>query len=620
MATKQEIDRVIEATDIVALVSKYVKLTKNGKNYKGLCPFHHEDTPSFIVSPDKKLAHCFGCGGGGDPIKFLMQIEGIDFPTALNKLAEENGIVLSNPMKANNYNNSLNKYYKIMNTAVSFYSKNIFNTQEGKNAISYLEKRGLTKEVIEDFKIGLSPAMGDTIYRVLKESNYLELDMTDVGLVDKNVSGYYDMFHDRIMFPIINENGDAIGFSARWYQDNSKTQPKYINTRETIIFKKGEVLYNINQAKGEIIRKKRFILHEGQMDVIASYRAGLKEAICTMGTALTDNQARLLKKYGNSAIICYDADNAGINASKKAINIFKNQGMQVHLVLLPDKMDPDEYVMKYGEEKYREYFESHLMDSTEYLFETALMHKNMFDREEVEAAKLEIFALLNSLSSKTEIEDYLKKAADAIGASYEAIRADFETYSRNHVAITVPEPDVDFGSYYPPLDMYPTDLGGGYQPDPVLVKEHRYNSICEVRLFQHAKASRNEALYIDKMLNGVIEAMSSDTQQLWVMLINVYYQQYETFDEGTFIKMLDDNQVSYYIEMIEALKSSPEKFDLEDRNECLYKLKEMKCDVVSRACNETIYSSRPDDEKLIALNEKFKQKAKKDKLKIARRK
>ena len=617
MATKQDIERVIEATDIVALVSKYVKLEKNGKNYKGLCPFHNEDTPSFIVSPEKKLAHCFGCGGGGDPIKFLMQIENIDFPTALTRLAKENGIEISNPVK-NNTNNSLAKYYKIMNTAVSFYVKNIENTQEGQNAIAYLEKRGLSKEIIETFKIGLSPHQGDTIYRVLKDSNYLELDMTDLGLVDKNVSGYYDMFHDRIMFPIFNENGDALGFSARWYQDNNKSQPKYINTRETILFKKGEILYNLNQAKGEILKKKRFILHEGQMDVIASYRSNLKEAICTMGTALTENQARLLKKYANNAIICYDADNAGINASRKAISIFKSLGMQVHLVLLPDKMDPDEYVMKYGEEKYLEYFESHIIDSTKYLFKTALMHKNLDDASEVEAVKTEIFALLNSINSKTEIEDYLKKAAEAIGASFEAISMDFETYSRNHVALNTIEPEMEFGGYYEPAPIYPE--GPGYNPDPILVNKERWNSICEVRLFQHAKASRNEALYIDKMLEGSMEAMSPDTQSLWIMLINVYYQRYATFDEGTFIKMLNDDQVNYYIEMIEGLKYSKEKFDIADRNECLYKLKEIKCDVMQRACNDTIYSEAPEDERLKALNEKFKQKAKKDKLMKARRK
>ena len=274
MATQEEIQKIEDATDIVKLVSNYVKLEKVGKNYKGLCPFHGEDTPSFVVSPEKNVAHCFGCGGGGSPIKFLEQIENIDFLTALEKLAKFNGI----PFEAHSRpkaNEQLTKYYKIMQIAVNFYKKNFDSTEEGQKAREYLKARGLDDQTIEDFKIGLSPKPGDTLYQVLKDSNVLELDMSDVGVVDKSNDRYYDLFSNRIMFPIYNEDGNPIGFSARIYNSKDKNNPKYINSRETILYKKANVIFNLQNAKGNIMRNKRIILHEGQMDVIAAYRSGL---------------------------------------------------------------------------------------------------------------------------------------------------------------------------------------------------------------------------------------------------------------------------------------------------------------------------------------------------------
>ena len=628
MASKQDIDRIIEATDIVALVSKYVKLEKNGKNYKGLCPFHHEDTPSFIVSPDKKLAHCFGCGGGGNPIKFLMQIENIDYQEAVARLAKDAGIDIQLGYQ-DNKNKSLAKYYKIMNTATAFYLKNILNTKEGLEAQEYLNKRGLDLDTINTFKIGLAPQMGDTIYKILKESNYLELDMTDVGLVDKNVAGYYDMFHDRIMFPIINENGDTVGFSARWYKGELKGQPKYINTRETILFKKGEILYNLNLAKGEIMKKKRFILHEGQMDVIASYRSDLKEAICTMGTALTMEQARLLKKYASHAIICYDADSAGIKASRKAIGIFKAMGMQIHLVLLPDKMDPDEYVKKYGSEAYRDFFESNMVDSTRYLFETTLMHKDLADSEVCEATKAQIFELLNSIRSATEIEDYLKKAAEAIGCSLDAIADDFQRYARNHTALTHEEPSYPSGGEfnypdYPPYQgelIPPYDNGNGYQPEPILANPKKWNSICELRLFRYARASRQEAMYINRVLEDRMEAMTPDSQRLWMALIDNFYANYQVFDEGIFLKIIKEaDLLTYYFDVIERLNGDKTPYNEDDRNECLIKLKEIKYDKMMRSLDEKYNSSLDQAEQLKLLSQKWNLKRKINELKKARRK
>ena len=243
-----EAEKIINATDIVALVSKYVKLEKQGKNYKGLCPFHNEDTPSFVVSPDKNIAHCFGCNGGGNPVNFLMQIENIDFNEAIRRLAEFNGMEYKgkgNPKKID----PNAKYYKIMSIASEFYQANLEGSTLGASAKKYLYDRGLTDLDIKEFGIGLSPEIGDSLYQVLKESDFLELDMADISLVDKNNNGYHDIFAERIMFPICDMEGRVIAFSARIFNSKDKNQPKYINSRESKIFHKGETLYNFHLAK-----------------------------------------------------------------------------------------------------------------------------------------------------------------------------------------------------------------------------------------------------------------------------------------------------------------------------------------------------------------------------------
>ena len=610
MANQQDIKHIIDSTDITALVSKYVKLEKQGKNYKGLCPFHSEDTPSFVVSPEKKVAHCFGCGGGGNPINFLMQIENLPYIDAVKKLADFNGIEFKGYVE-DKKTNSLSKYYKIMQTATNFYKKYLLNTKDGLEAINYLNKRGIDEETIKMFGIGLSPHSGDTIYKVLKDSNYLELDMTDVGLIDKNKVGYYDLFFDRIMFPIFDEMGNPIAFSGRIYYDAEKNISKYVNTRDTVIFNKGDVLFNLHLAKGEILKKKRFILHEGQMDVIASYKSGLKEAVCTLGTALTYNQAKTLQKYANHAIICYDGDSAGIKASKKAINIFKSLGFKIHLVLLPDGMDPDEFTSKNGQDAYVDYFENNMIDSTQYLYEVAVNNKNFNDSTVVEAVKHEVFDLLFSSSSKTEQEDYLLKLSQAISSSYEALYKDFEYYCNTHRVSN----DVD---YYPIDDniSYPID---NKVSTPKKIKGKKWNK-CEIRLFMYARSSKEEALYIDNILMDRMDALTEESQRLWIALINEYYVNYNVFDEGIFIKMLSQEDVDYYLEILEALRFDVEPYSESDRNECLLKLKELKYDARIKQYKEILNNTSDPTEKSRIIDKTIELKRKKNQLIKARRK
>ena len=605
MASREEIQKLVESTDIVALVSEYVTLEKYGKNYKGLCPFHHEDTPSFVVNQEKKIAHCFGCGGGGDPIKFLMQIENLEYIHAIQKLAEKNGVKLSNT-QVNNKPNPLTKYYQIMQTAQSFYAKYLENTKEGLEAIQYLNKRGLDVDTIKVFGIGLAPSNNNSLYQVLKESNYLELDMSDVALIDKNDRGYYDLFTKRIMFPVCNENGNVVAFSGRIFNSTDKNQAKYVNSRETIIFKKKDVLFNLNLAKGEILKKKRVILHEGQMDVIASYRSGLKEAVCSMGTAFSLEQAKMLKKYTNHAIICFDGDKAGIKASLKAINIFQSLNFTVHLVLLPNGSDPDEYVLNYGTEEYAKYFESNMIDANTYVFEQSILNKNFNDDTVRQSVKEEVFSLLSKINSQTTIEDFLGKLALKLNVSLDALKVDYQTYYNNINTFRNVE-DVKTPIIY---------------DEPIIAKpvnEETWNSICELRLIAYARVSKEKALYIDKMLEKKMDALSNENQMLWIKLINNYYENFEEFNEGYFIRLLTQSEYEHYQKIMEVLSRSVIKYNDEDLDKCLEALDIVQNNVQRKKMSNNINQSEDLSEQTYILSELFKKRKQKENMKKSRK-
>ena len=557
------------------------------------------------------MAHCFGCNAGGSPLSFLQKIENIDFPTALEKLAKFNGIPFEAHSKPK-LNQGLTKYFKIMQIAVNFYKKNFDSTEEGLKAKNYLYNRGLDDQTIEDFKIGLSPKPGDTLYQVLKASDVLELDMSDIGLIDKSNNRYYDLFSNRIMFPIYNEDGNPIGFSARIYNSNDKNNPKYINSRETILYKKANVIFNLQNAKSNIMKNKRVILHEGQMDVIASYRSGLKEAICTMGTALSVNQAKLLQKYANHAIICYDGDKAGINASLKAINIFKSLGFIIHLVLLPDGMDPDEYVLKYGIEKYKEYFLSNLLDENQYRLKVFTANKNFNDINEVNEVKNNCFGMIAQMESQIEQEDYLKQLSKILDISFDAINADYNNFRESIVLDSVIDANTNRSENYAELPFVE-----GYNPPKEIKKWYK---MYEARLFGYARSSKSTALYIDGILADRMEAMSLEGQNLWVRLINSFYFTLDYFDEAVFLKMLSSSEAEYYFNILEMLSKDKTPYTDDDLMDCLQKLKEDTYKVMNQALKSRILESTDATKKSRLLDEMFKNKRNQAQLANTRRK
>ena len=337
------IKKIREANDIVEVISEYLPLTKKGKNYFGVCPFHDDTNPSMSVSSDKQIFKCFSCGASGNVITFVMDYEHVDFKEALSTLAKRAGIAFSKGIVKNS--NKFDKYYKMYDLALKFYQNNI-NTSHGKEAIKYLENRKIDKSLIKEFKIGL--ALNDNgLTKILTSKSYSALELDQFGLG----TGEKDLYINRIMFPLFDTNDKPVGFSGRIYNGETNTS-KYINTKETPIFKKGEILYNYYKAKEFTRLEKKLIIVEGFMDVIRLYSVGIKNVIALMGTALTKNHINLIKRLSKDIYLCLDGDKAGRSATESVGSDLAKEGLNVFVIPLRDNLDPDEYILKYGKDSF----------------------------------------------------------------------------------------------------------------------------------------------------------------------------------------------------------------------------------------------------------------------------
>ena len=342
------INEIRNSVDIVEIISNYLPLTSKGKNYFGVCPFHDDHSPSMSVSPEKQIYTCFSCGATGNVFKFLQDYENITFLEALKKCADIAGIDLDikDSKPKNNKNQEL---YDIYDLAHKVYQNNI-NTEYGKKAIEYLKNRKLDDDTIKNFEIGLSLNKNDLITNLLKKKGYSDKVLITSGLVNENNFNLNDVYKNRIMFPLFDLNGKVIGFNGRVY--NGETENKYINSKETPIFKKREILYNYHKAKDESRIKKSVIIMEGPMDVIRAYTIGVKNVVATLGTAFGKEQAMLIRKLSNNVILCFDGDDAGLKATKGAIVELEKLGITPKIVRLEDNLDPDEYILKNGKDRF----------------------------------------------------------------------------------------------------------------------------------------------------------------------------------------------------------------------------------------------------------------------------
>jgi len=347
-------DRVKQQADIVRVIGEYVQLKKAGQNYRGLCPFHSEKSPSFNVHPVRQIYHCFGCGVGGDVFKFVMEMEKCPFPEAIRVVAEKCGIAVPAPRERSPEERRENQQRTLLiemhRVAQSFFTKNLGNTSEGKVARAYLEDRGLTKDVIEQFGIGYAPSGGDILLRQLK-TKYPDKLLVESGLISREQSGarLFDRFRRRITFPIANESGKIVAFGCRALGDD---MPKYLNSPETPIYSKSNLLYHLDRAKDALRRSDFAILVEGYMDAIAVARAGVSNVVASCGTALAEPQIKLLSRFTRRVIVNYDPDTAGQTATERSITLLLEHDFEVRVLALPGKADPDKFIREQGKDAY----------------------------------------------------------------------------------------------------------------------------------------------------------------------------------------------------------------------------------------------------------------------------
>lgn len=344
-----KIKEVREANNIVDVISSYLPLVKKGKNFFGVCPFHDDNNPSMSVSYDKQIYKCFSCGASGNVFNFVMDYEHVDFKEALNILAKRAGIPIGNINISSQ--NKYDKYYKMYDLSLKFYQNNI-NSSYGKDAKEYLYKRGINDELIKHFKIGLSLLEKDKLTKILLEKDYTKKEMEMYGLGN----GFNDLYVNRIMFPLFDVSSKVVGFSGRIY--NSSSDSKYINTKETPIFKKGEMLYNFYEAKDFVRLEKKIIVVEGFMDVIRLYSVGIKNVVALMGTSLTKEQISLLKRLSNNVYLSLDGDEAGLKAMANIGSVLEENGFNVRIIKLSSNLDPDEFILKYKKEGYMALYEN----------------------------------------------------------------------------------------------------------------------------------------------------------------------------------------------------------------------------------------------------------------------
>ncbi|MFM9329715.1 DNA primase [Paenibacillus mesotrionivorans] len=374
------IEAVLKAYDIVDVVGRHVHLSKQGHYLKGLCPFHSEKSPSFTVTPEKQIYHCFGCHAGGNAIHFIMGVEGLSFGEAVRQMAEEAHIPVDwapvTPEQTKEQAEAKALYDAYEFTA-KFYNYIMLNTEQGRPALDYLRSRGMNDRIIETFQLGYSPNMRDKLAEILGKRGFDLALMEKGGLLShREGSGYYDKFRDRIMFPIHDQKGRIIAFGGRAMGD---IQPKYMNSPESPLFNKSRNLYNFHQARPQIRKSRTVVLLEGYVDAIKVWEAGIQNGVASMGTALTREHALLLRRNADEALLCYDGDPAGQNAAFKSIELLEKEGFHVKVAWLPGGQDPDEFITQFGGERFRREIIEGALTSTKFKLQYIRKNFNLTD-------------------------------------------------------------------------------------------------------------------------------------------------------------------------------------------------------------------------------------------------
>ncbi|MGN1400768.1 MAG: DNA primase [Bacillus sp. (in: firmicutes)] len=558
--TEEQLNMIRSAVDIVDVVEEYVQLKKQGRNFFGLCPFHGENTPSFSVAPDKQIFHCFGCGAGGNVFTFLMDIEGYSFLEAAKELAERGNVPIEidapESFKHEKQSGEVKKMIEAHELLAKFYHHLLMNTAEGEEALQYLLDRGFTKETIERFSIGYSLNSWEFVGKFLSKRGFDEETLEKAGIIirKQEEDKSFDRFRNRIMFPIRNHNGEVIAFSGRTMGDD---EPKYLNSPETPIFNKSKLLYNFHQARPAIRKKTQTVLFEGFADTISAYAAGVDNGVATMGTSLTDDHIQILKKNCSEVLICYDSDNPGLEAANKTANMLFNAGFTVKVAVMPDGMDPDEYIKKYSAERF---MKDVITDTFTYLaFKMRFLRRGRNLNNEGDRISYieDVLKEIKKLPNPVEREHYLRQLSTEFSLSLDTLTEQLKVMpsdrkKRGDAEAAVPHPSGGIVLQYE-QKLQPAYLN------------------AELRLIAHMMQGKEMAFKIRSFLGN--NHFTIDEHQAIVTYLYGYYEESEDPDISLFLSYVPDPQLRKVITQIQMMSVSPEPGDqeLKDYIQCVLK-------------------------------------------------
>lgn len=544
---QEVIEEVRHRTNIVDIIGQYVQLKKSGKNYMGLCPFHEERSPSFSVAEDKQIFHCFGCGKGGTVFNFLQEIEGISFPESVKRVADLEHLSVdfdwSEPREVADTpeNQQRRSLLQLHSKAAELYHHILVNTKIGEPALNYLLERGLTQELIETFQIGFAPQKRDFLSQVFKNEQLDETLFEPSGLfVQRDNGTFLDRFYQRIMFPINDPQGNVIAFSGRLLKTADfpgDEMPKYLNSPETTLFNKRETLFNFDKARKEIRKENTVLLFEGFMDVIAAWQSGVKSGVASMGTSLTNEQIRHLERVAKEVVICYDGDNAGVQATNRAIQLLQeNSHFDLSIVSIPEKLDPDEYVRKYGAEAFQNLANHGRETVFSFKMNYHRLTRNMNNEKEQLDYVNELLRELTNVQSPLERDRYLNQIAQEFQLSVHSLEEQFNQLKQEQRSVQRQERQ----------QFYQDEMMPPPMEEPVFEENHVQNKLPLTQV-QKAERSLLFRLMNEQGVRQTIQQLpdfsfAHDEYQELYFLLESYATLHQSFDIADFINFLQDNQ------------------------------------------------------------------------------
>lgn len=531
--TTEQINDIRSSVDIVDIVAKYIPLTQRGKNFFGVCPFHDDHSPSMSISQEKQIYTCFSCGATGNVFKFLMDYDNISFIEAIKKVADISGIPLNVDLKINKQNIVNKNLFDIYDLSLKFYQNNL-NTNEGIEAKEYLYKRSISDELITEFQIGLAIKQRDLLTRLLLKKEFNEADLIKSGLVIRSEYGLNDIYYNRIMFPLYDLNGRVVGYSGRIYNGNDTS--KYINTKETEIFKKGELLYNYHRAKDECRNVGQVIIMEGFMDVIRAYSIGVKNVVATMGTAVTKNQALIIKRMAKEVILLFDGDSAGSKATMACATELEKIGITPKVVRLEENLDPDEFILKYGKDKFLNKLKNpiNIMD---FKLDYLKMKRDLNNSLDTAKYVNDVLDHLNNIEDDVLREITLNKLSKDSSLDIEFLKSKLETPVKNVKPSKQKVEEKTILSKYQKAEVYLINY---------MIKSNEVVKLCM------------------KKLSNLPTKCYRDLERLIV----TYYNEFGYINEADFISYLMDKD-EYYMDTVKKIKKMKikENYTLEEIND-----------------------------------------------------